>query len=553
MRCMRTRQRRQSLCAIAVAFAALAVVVAGLLTGCGGASDVQVSPTADQPVKGGTLRVGMESEPGTLDPSREWSFVGMTIERSLFDTLVTFKRVEGDSGLEIVPDLASSLPTVSKDGLHYVFDLRQDIKFAPPVNRACTARDFKASFERMMRQPDAPVSYYTAIMGAQAYVDGKASHIEGITARDFRVRIDLEHPNPELLMALCVPFTAVVPVEYYEQEGTKAGRNPVGTGPFVLSGWKSGQGIQLERNPNYAGQFPVYVDGIDISFVSASTGVLRVETGELDVIGDLIPAPEVVRLSNDPDWKEQLTLASSIGLFFMFMDTKVEPFDNPGVRRAIMWAINREKLVKLQAGVGKNIDQFLPPGLAGYQQGLGAPYTAYDPEKAKQLLSQAGYPDGFETTLTVWNQSPLPMLMQSIQSDLKSIGIKVNIRVLDQAAYFGLVGDPGKIALGIMGWVADFPDPSNFLIPLFTKSGIGGYNGSFWWSQKTDDLVTQAQSTVEPAARAKLYVEVQRSILEEAPAVPLWQTGVSYLVGKEVGGFYVHPVILLDMPSYWKR
>lgn len=552
MRWAMTRKISPSAIAAILALA----VVAILLAGCGSTNGVQTtsSASANQPVEGGTLRVGMEAEPGSLDPAREWSSAGMTIERSLFDTLVAFRRVGGDAGLQLVPDLASSMPTVSPDGLHYVFHLRRDVKFAPPVNRVVTANDVKASFERMMRTPAAPTSYYTPIKGAQAFVDGKASHIVGLQVLDgSTLAIDLQKRDPELLLALTESFASVVPIEYYEAHSKEVGQHPIGTGPFVLSGWRPGQAIELKRNTNYAGPFPVYVDNIDVSFVSATIGVLRVQKDQLDIIGDQIPSPDIVRLSADSTWKNQLTISPDMGLFFMFMNTQVKPFDNLGVRRALMWAINRDKLVKLQTGVAWSLDQLLPPGVAGYEKGLGAPYTGYDAQKAKQLLAQAGYPNGFTTTLTCWNQDPLPKLMQSIQYDLSAIGIKANIKLLNQSNYFTMVGKPGEISLGIMGWVADFPDPSNFLPPLFTKAGIGGYNGSFYSSPHTEALVAAAENTLDPAKRASTYAEVQRSILDQAATVPLWQVGSTYVVNKSVGGFYVHPIILLDMLSYWKR
>jgi ABC-type transport system substrate-binding protein len=360
--------------------AALALLLA-FAAACGGSSSSGTSPSASAagtPQKGGTLVISYQSEPQSLDPAINWD-EGWTEEDCLYATFLKYASGPGAAGTKLIPALAESLPEVSADGTTYTFHLRKDIRFAPPVDRAVTAEDFKWSFERMMKLPLAPAtSFYTEIAGAPAFMAGTA-----------------------------------------------------------------------------------------------------------------IP-----------------------------------------------------------------ISQIYPAGLPGHVEGSAGEFYGYDPAKAKQLLTQAGYANGFTTTLYTHNVDPWPRLMQSIQNDLAQVGITASIKTMDRGTYWTLIGQPGKVPAGFMVWRQDYPDPSDFILPLFSKAAAvpGGFNASFWWDPRVESLVAEAQRMTAPdqqQERLAKFQEAQRIIMDQAPAVPLYQPVQNSMFSKRVGGFYLSPVTYYRLPDYW--
>jgi ABC-type transport system substrate-binding protein len=540
--------------------AALALLLA-FAAACGGSSSSGTSPSASAagtPQKGGTLVISYQSEPQSLDPAINWD-EGWTEEDCLYATFLKYASGPGAAGTKLIPALAESLPEVSADGTTYTFHLRKDIRFAPPVDRAVTAEDFKWSFERMMKLPLAPAtSFYTEIAGAPAFMAGKADHISGYQVVDsYTVRIKLSAPDAAFINAISMPFTSPIPKEWVAKWGKQVGRHPLGAGPFMLDHWITGQELVMKRNPNYFDADKVWLDGVDVKFsVSPSTALLQLERGEVDVLGDGIPPADFQRVLADPTWKSQVAQEPSIEFDYLFMNVRMKPFDNLQVRQAVSWAINREKIIKLLAGTAIPISQIYPAGLPGHVEGSAGEFYGYDPAKAKQLLAQAGYANGFTTTLYTHNVDPWPRLMQSIQNDLAQVGITASIKTMDRGTYWTLIGQPGKVPAGFMVWRQDYPDPSDFILPLFSKAAAvpGGFNASFWWDPRVEALVAEAQRMTAPdqqQERLAKFQEAQRIIMDQAPAVPLYQPVQNSMFSKRVGGFYLSPVTYYRLPDYW--
>lgn len=540
---------------LAAAFLAVA------LAACGSSTSTQATnattTASGTPHKGGTLVISYQSEPQTLDPAINWD-EGWTEEDCLFNTFLKYASGPGEAGTKLVPDLATALPQITNGGKTYTFHLRPGIRFAPPVNRAVTAEDFRWSFERMLRLPLAPaISFYTNVVGAQAFIDGKAKHVSGYqVVNPSTIRITLVHPDAAFVNAMSMPFTSVIPKEWVAKWGKQVGRHPLGTGPFMLDHWTTGQEMVLKRNPNYYNADHVWLDAVMVEFsISPSTALLRLQRGDIDVLGDGIDPADFQRVLADPTWKGQVVQEPSIEFDYLFMNTQIKPFDNVKVRQAISYAINRDKIVKLLAGTAQPIDQIYPAGLPGHQPASPVSY-GYDPAKAKQLLAEAGFPHGFSTTLYTHNVDPWPRLMQSIQNDLAQVGIKASLRTMDRGTYWTLIGEPGKVPMGFMVWRQDYPDPSDFIMPLFSKAAAvpGGFNASFWWNPSVETLLAQAQGMTMPdqqAARLGKFAEIQRIILENAPVVPLYQPIQNSMCSKRVGGFYLSPVTYYRLPDYW--
>ena len=540
----------------------VAFVVA--LSACGGSGSSGGSSsntsTSGTPQRGGTLVVTYQGEPQTLDPAIDFEGNGWAMEHCIFGNLLNYTSAPGAAGTKIITDMATEVPSVANGGITnggktYIFHIRPGIKFAPPVSREVTAKDFIYSFQRMMSLPTAPAKgYYTGIVGLQAFLNGKAKTITGYKATGkYTLEVDLEKPIADFLSIMEMPFSAPVAREWVAKWGTQVGRHPLGTGPYVLGHWVASQDLLMVRNTNYSGTAG-NVDAIHFQFsIQPSTAVLKVQSGDADLLGDYIPPANYPTLNANPQWKSQVVSEPAIALDYLFLNRTVKPFDNLLVRQAIAWAIDRAKIVKLLSGTGQALDQIYPAGLPGHVDGSAGQFYGYDKAKAKQLLTQAGYPNGFSMTLYTHNVAPWPTVAQSMQYDLGQIGIKVSLKQLDRPAYWTLIGKKGAVGAGLNDWWMDYPDPFDYIISLFSKSSAidEGTNPSFWWDPKVEKALVSAQVTMDPTARLAKFDEIQSYIMSQAPAVPLYQELVTTLHSKRTGGIYMHPVWIFDYAHYW--
>ncbi len=537
---------------------ALGLAACGTTTGNGGGSTP--SSSSDEPKQGGTLTLAYLTEPSSLDPAVAWNVIDWQIEHDIYQGFLRYASKPGQAGTELVPCLASEVPSsanggISADGKTYTFRLRKGVMFQPPVSREVTAADFKYSFERMMLEPRAPAtSFYMGVVGADAFMKGKATEITGFKAvDDYTIEITLKNPDLSFLNAVTMDFCDVVPKEWVEKWGKQFNRHPLGTGPFVFQKWTPGREIVLTRNPQYWEQGRPYLDTIDyqLSF-SPSTALLKLQRGEVDVLGDGIPVADLARVKADPKWKQQIFTQPLVAISYLFMNARMKPFDDVKVRQALSWAIDRDKLVKLQGGQAMSLWQFYPKGMPGYQE--DKVYYGYDPAKAKQLLAAAGYPNGFKTMLYTDNVDPNPKLWTSVQADLQAVGVQAELKTMSNNSYYSQQSTPKTLTAGSFGWWMDFPDPSDWIAPLFSKSAAvpGGMNSSFWWSSELEKMFTDAQAMTDPQARIDKFTAMQEYIATQAPYVPCYQPIQTTMCTETTGGFYLHPVYEIDPTQYWK-
>ncbi len=553
-------RRRRSGTWTAAALAALPVLVV-LAVACGdaGGSAAGHPSDASTPVRGGTLTVAFQGEPATLDPAVAWEIESWCIERLTYQTFLTYASEPGQAGTRLVPDLAVEVPSpenggISADGRVYTFRLRKGVRFARPVGREVTAADFKWSFERMMSEPRAPAKrFFAGITGARAFLDGQADEISGYEAiDDVTVRITLERPDAAFLMAMTMPFTSVMPREWVEKVGEAIGRRPLGTGPYVVSDWRPDQSLTAVRNEYWSGDDDQWVDEMRFDFAGTpGTALLKMEDGDVDVLGDGIPAVDHPRIAEDPAWRDAVVSAPQIAWYYVFMNVLEEPFTDERVRRAVNHAVDKEKIRKLLAGQGEVLGQLYPDGMPGHQ--AGARFYEYDPEEARRLLAEAGYPDGFAAPFFTHAVGPFPALAESIRADLEAVGIRVDLRQLPRDGYWDAIGRrDSHAALGLGDWYQDFPDPSDWIGPLFTDPVDGGANASFYQNAEVDALFAQSASELDPARRVGLFEQMQELIMADAPVVPLCQPVWNGLHGETTGGVYVHPVWVHTFQEYWK-
>jgi ABC-type transport system substrate-binding protein len=545
------------------------IAVSGLVVlaaGCGSSTTSSSSTaTSTTPQSGGTLNVSFQGEPTGLDPAVAWEIESWSIEHCIFNQLLTYATAPGPA--IVTADIATEVPSVANGGITnggktYTFHLRKGVMFQAPVSREVTAADCKWSMERMLNpkmSPRAPAGYlYDAIAGVTALANGKAAHASGIKIIDpSTLEIDLTQPNYVFDDVMALPFTAVLPKEWVAKYSNSAiARHPLGTGPFVFDHWSNGQEIVLKRNPNYFVAGRPYLDELKFELASSSTtALLQLESGQIDVLGSGIPSGQYVQVMNNPTWKSQVTTAPQVAWYYVFMNTQVKPFDNMLVRQAFNYAIDTAKIQKLLYGQAQPLNQVLPAGMPGHVD--GAQFYTYDPTKAKALLSQAGYPNGFSVTFYTHNVDPMPKLAQTIQNDLSQVGVKAQIKQLAEAPYWSLIErQSAKVPIGLTDWYMDYPDPSDWIGPLFSKSSAttdGSANDSWWWNPQVEALYAQSQPMAPGPARTKLFAQMQQIIMQQAPTIPLYQPILTTMSSKNTGGFYTSAAWTFDFPSYWKK
>src|SRR5262249_2030806 len=258
-----------------------------------------------------------------------------------------------------------------------------------------------------------------------------------------------------------------------------------------------------------------------------SVALLRLQKGEVDILGDPIPPARFLEVKNDPKYKHLIVEGPQLQTGYVTMNVNTKPFDNVKVRQAVNMAINKQRVIKIINGRAIPAVQPLPPLMPGYDKNYkGYPY---DPKGAKKLLAEAGYPHGFETELYATNTDPNPRIAQSIQQDLAAIGIKANLKTLAQSAVIeaGGGGTAPMIWSGGMAWIAGFPRPSDFYGPILgcRRARHGGWNWAWYCNKDLDKEAAAADAMTDPA-RAKEREEAWRKIfiriMADAPWAPVF-------------------------------
>jgi oligopeptide transport system substrate-binding protein len=517
-------------------------------------------PDTASPTQGGTVTVAYQMAPGTLDPAVAWELTEVIVIHAIYQGLFRYAASDGQAGTRLEPCLAAEMPTVANGGLSDggctpTIRLRDDVRFQPPLSRPVTADDFKYSFERMMNPRTTPLApatdFYLGVVGARRFRDGGAANIDGYEVLDpLTLRIRLERPDPAFLHVLTLDFCDVVPREWVEKTSTAFSVTPLGTGPFVFAHLIPGREVVLRRNPTYWETGLPHLDELKCEFGwSQATALRLLEEGTIDALGDGLPADELAATRNDPRWAGCVHRASLVAGYYLFLNVGMPPLDDVRVRQAIAWAIDRDKIVDAQAGDAEALYQLYPPGLPGHE--AGKKYCGYDPARARKLLEEAGRGSSVDLRLYADNVDPGPRIVEVIAADLEAVGIHTTVAVMAPKSFASLQTTPRSLAAGIYAWWMDFPDPANWIMPLFTKGSA--MNSTFWSSPRLEVLLADAQATPDPELRLAKYREMQEHVMAEVPYVPLSAPVRTTLCAPHVGGFYVHPVYELDPARLWRR
>ncbi|NZD49915.1 ABC transporter substrate-binding protein [Rhizobium leguminosarum] len=513
----------------------------------------------ETPKQGGDIVVTYKDDITTLDPAIGYDWVNWSMIKSLYSRLMDYAPGTPNP----VPSLAESF-TVSPDGLIYTFKLHKGVKFSN--GREVVASDVKYSIERAVdpKTQGPGAGFFGAIKGFEDETGGKTTTLSGIeTPDDSTVTFNLSRPDATFLHVLAINFASVVPKEAVEAAGGDFGKKPVGSGTFILKDWTIGQQLVFERNKDYFVKGVPYIDSFKVEVGQEPlVALLRLQKGEVDIAGDGIPPAKFLEIKNSADGAQMIVDGEQLHTGYITLNTKVKPFDNVKVRQALNMAINKDRITRILNGRATPANQPLPPLMPGYDKSFTG--YAYDVAKAKALLAEAGYPDGFETVLYSTNTDPQPRIAQAIQQDLAAVGVKAEVRALAQANVISAGGTEGEAPMiwsGGMAWIADFPDPSNFYGPILGCAGAvpGGWNWSWYCNADLDKRAVAADSMSDPAKAAErtaAWGKIFTDIMTDAPWIPVINERRVVAKSLRMGGadnIYIDPTRVINYDAIYVK
>ncbi|MFW6381078.1 MAG: ABC transporter substrate-binding protein [Bacillota bacterium] len=507
-------------------------------------STVGIASAAEEDRYGGTLVFGRGADAVRLDPADVTDGESVKVITNVFEGLVRFKA----GSTEVEPGLATGW-RVSDDGKVWEFKLQEGVKFHDGTD--LTADDVVFSFERQMDE-DHP--YHEGDFAYWSYMYSFVNDVEKVN--DYQVKITLDKPYAPFIYNLACFPAFIVSEEAMKDMGVEDFRNnPVGTGPFEFVEWEHDSQITLEAFEDYWDGRP-YLDKVVFRVVPENTTrVMGLKGEDLDLIDNF--GPQNVSTIKEAD---NLKLLSQPGMnvSYMAMNQLKEPLDNKKVRQAINWAVDKESIIEgAYSDSAESAKNPLPPTLWGYNDRVDD--YGYDPEKAKELLAEAGYEDGFEIDLWYPN-NPRPYMpegkkvAQAIQSNLKEVGIDVELVTHDWGTYLDKL-ENGEHDMSLIGWIGDNGDPDNFIYVLLDKSNTEvGYAGNyaFYRSDLLHDILVQAQETTAgKQQRAGMYKAAQHVIHEDAPWVPIAHMYKYMGAANDVMDFKIHPTGQVFLRNTW--
>ncbi|MEP3330070.1 ABC transporter substrate-binding protein [Sedimentitalea sp.] len=491
----------------------------------------------------GVLIVGQIAEPKSLDPAAVTAVNDFRILVNLYEGLTRYKS----GTLEVEPALAESW-TISDDGTEYTFTLKPGVKFHDGTE--FNAHAVKFNFDRMLDESHPfhntgpfPLSFFFGSVASTEVVD------------DLTVKFTLNAPYAPFLSNLAYPTGLIVSPAAVEKHDVDFGRNPSGTGPFTFAEWRSNEAVVLERNADYWGD-PAGTDVVVFRPITdANTRVAEMLAGGIDMMVE-VPPTSLSQFEGDA-----FTVAQQAGphVWFLILNAKEGPFADVRVRQAANYAINKEAIVNdVLEGTAEVAAGPTPPAFAWAYNADLEPYP-YDPDKARELLAEAGA-EGAELTFYVTEGGsgmldPIAM-GTAIQADLAAVGLNVSIETYEWNTFLGEVnpGLEGKADMAEMAWMTNDPDTLPYLA---LRTGAwpdqGGFNSGYYSNPKVDELLEAARTATDQAERARLYQEMQTIVQQDAPWVFVANWKQNAVTSDRVEGFGLEPSFLLHLQGVTKN
>ncbi|MBP6978366.1 MAG: ABC transporter substrate-binding protein [Bacteroidales bacterium] len=498
----------------------------------------------------------------SLDPAFAKDLSNLWAVNQLFNGLVQL-----NDHLEAEPCIAHSWE-ITEGGTVYTFHLRDDVRFHDhPVfeqgrGRTVTAADFEYSFRRIV---DPGVASPGAWVFQQVATTKDGPSFTALDDTTFR--IVLSQPFPPFPGLLCMQYCSVVPREAVEHFGPDFRRNPVGTGPFQFSYWKEGVKLVMVKNPKYFeivdNQRLPYLDAVAVTFlIDKQSAFLEFVKGNLDFLSGLDPGYKDHLITSrgelNPDYADRFTMLTMPYLnteyLGFLLDTasaslKTDPYQTAQVRQAMNLGFDRVKMIRyLRNNIGTpGIYGIIPPGMPSFDSSRMTGY-AYDPAKARQLLIDAGYPNGEGLPVITLSTTPDYVdLCKFIQSQLADIGIRLRIDVTPSATIREMKAQ-AKLPMFRASWIADYPDEENYLSLFYSKNFCpAGPNYTHFAHPEYDALYEKALQEENDSLRRICYQQMNHLMMQQSPVIILYYDRVLRFIQKNVGGIGINPTNLLTL------
>jgi ABC-type transport system substrate-binding protein len=525
-----------------------AVIGAGLLVAtafAGAAAPTKASKSGSADAKrGGTLRVNLsETDFEFLDPALAYDSAGWQVLFATNMTLLNYPDKPAPVGNRLTPEAAAAFPTVSRDGKTYTFTVKSGLKFSD--GSAVTAASFKRALERAAdpNQGSPAIAFMHTVVGADARNEGKAKSVSGVAARGQKLTVRLTKADPTFLAQIAMPFFAAV----------KANMpiNPKGenvypsAGPYHIVSRDTGRQLVLERNKNYKGSRPANADRIVITVLTdQAQSFLQTKAGQVDYdMGGLPPTAHQELFNKYGVNKSRYFVNPGVNVFYVALNTSRPAFKNVNVRKAVNYAIDRPAMLRVGGLLaGKRTDQILPPSMRGFRDAKLYPIKGADPAKAKQLSG------GASSDVTILHTTSASSVArgQILQFNLKQMGMNPKLKPQPFGVAIKTAGDKrGDFDAFLIGWLADYPDPFDFINVLMDGNNIQDSNNSNYAYlniakyNKAMNAAARLSGNPRYEAYGKLDVDLMKNA---APWAPMYNGNTREFIGNRMTNYIYHPV-----------
>jgi peptide/nickel transport system substrate-binding protein/oligopeptide transport system substrate-binding protein len=470
------------------------------------------------PVDTTTYRRPLGNDPASLDPARISDVYSRSVAQQIFDGLVRF-----DQTLAITPALAEFW-RASRDGRTWTFTLRAGVRFHH--GREVTADDVVFSFSRILdpRLKSSAAESFMPIKGARAFRAGRAKTVAGLLAVDARtVQVTLDEAFTPFVWVLALGHAKILPRDVVEAKGEAFGHEPIGTGPFRFTRWDRGRSIVLTANPDYF-DGPPRLRRIVYRIFPGENSVAMFQEFQKGLLEDSpVTTPGHRRITAGGGTDYVYVKRPMFNLRFYGLNARLKPLDDRRVRLAIVTAIDQASiLADVFGGRFTPARGVLPPGTLGFNPQLKP--AAPDPQHARELLAQAGYPEGRGLPpITFWSGARSERVVREheyMTRNLAAVGIRAQFKYQTEWPAFQKLLEGGQAPAFLYAWYADVPDPDNFLFLLFHSQSPRNYMG--YANPVVDGLLARARTEPDLPRRVDLYRRAEQLIVDDAVVLPVW-------------------------------